>query len=292
VDAERPQQHQTSIPCSAGCFGKSEASTKGKIVLSIGIKELLDSGVHFGHQTKRWNPKMKPFIFDARNGIHIIDLSKTLTQLETACDFLATTVRKGGKVVFVGTKKQAQQCIKETAKECGQFYVVERWLGGTLTNFNTIKSSIKRLKEIEKMDADGSLAHYGKQEQSAIRREAARLQKYFDGIRAMDKIPAAMFVVDIKREHNAVAEARKLKVPIVALVDTNCDPEDATYPIAANDDAIRSVRMIMATVGQVITQAQGEFESKRVRKTPEEVAPAEAPVAAVAPAGAVPQATA
>jgi len=292
VDAERPQQHQTSIPCSAGCFGKSEVSTKGKIVLSIGIKELLDSGVHFGHQTKRWNPKMKPFIFDARNGIHIIDLSKTLTQLETACDFLATTVRKGGKVVFVGTKKQAQQCIKETAKECGQFYVVERWLGGTLTNFNTIKSSIKRLKEIEKMDADGSLAHYGKQEQSAIRREAARLQKYFDGIRAMDKIPAAMFVVDIKREHNAVAEARKLKVPIVALVDTNCDPDLVDYPIAANDDAIRSVRMIMATVGQVITQAQGEFESKRVRKTPEEVAPAEAPVAAVAPAGAVPQATA
>ena len=261
-------------------------------MLSIGIKELLDSGVHFGHQTKRWNPKMKPFIFDARNGIHIIDLSKTLVQMETACDFLGTTVRKGGKVVFVGTKKQAQQCIKETAKECGQFYVVERWLGGTLTNFNTIKSSIKRLKEIEKMDADGSLAHYGKQEQSAIRREAARLQKYFDGIRAMDKIPAAMFVVDIKREHNAVAEARKLKVPIVALVDTNCDPDLVDYPIAANDDAIRSVRMIMATVGQVITQAQGEFESKRVRKTPEEVAPAEAPVAAVAPAGAVPQATA
>ena len=243
-------------------------------MLSIGIKELLDSGVHFGHQTKRWNPKMKPFIFDARNGIHIIDSSKSLAQLETACDFLSTTVRKGGKVVFVGTKKQAQQCIKETAKECGQFYVVERWLGGTLTNFNTIKSSIKRLKEIEKMDADGSLAHYGKQEQSSIRREAARLHKYFDGIRAMDKIPAAMFVVDIKREHNAVAEARKLKIPIVALVDTNCDPDLVDYPIAANDDAIRSVRMIMATVGQVITQAQAEFESKRVRKAPEETAPA------------------
>src|ERR1017187_5555998 len=271
----RPQQHQTLIPCSAGCFGKSEVSTKGRIVLSIGIKELLDSGVHFGHQTKRWNPKMKPFIFDARNGIHIIDLSKSLVQLEAACDFLNTTVRKGGKVVFVGTKKQAQQCIKETAIACGQFYVVERWLGGTLTNFNTIKSSIKRLKDIEKMDADGSLAHYGKQEQSSIRREAARLQKYFDGIRAMDRIPAAMFVVDIKREHNAVAEARKLKVPIVALVDTNCDPDLVTYPIAANDDAIRSVRMIMATVGQVITQAQAEFESKRARKSDaQEAAPA------------------
>ncbi|HEX7619401.1 MAG TPA: 30S ribosomal protein S2 [Verrucomicrobiae bacterium] len=261
-------------------------------MLSIGIKELLDSGVHFGHQTKRWNPKMKPFIFDARNGIHIIDLSKSLAQLETACDFLGATVRRGGKVVFVGTKKQAQQCIKETAKECGQFYVVERWLGGTLTNFNTIKSSIKRLKDIEKMDADGSLAHYGKQEQSSIRREAARLQKYFDGIRAMDKIPAVMFVVDIKREHNAVAEARKLKVPIVALVDTNCDPDLVDYPIAANDDAIRSVRMIMATVGQVITQAQGEFESKRVRKAPEEAAPVEAPAVPATPVETVPQAPA
>jgi small subunit ribosomal protein S2 len=219
VDAERPQQHQTSIPCSAGCFGKSEVSTKGKIVLSIGIKELLDSGVHFGHQTKRWNPKMKPFIFDARNGIHIIDLSKTLTQLETACDFLATTVRKGGKVVFVGTKKQAQQCIKETAKECGQFYVVERWLGGTLTNFNTIKSSIKRLKEIEKMDARrlaGPLRQAG-----TIRhppRGPPACKNILTASARWDKIPAAMFVVDIKREHNAVAEARKLKVPIVALV--------------------------------------------------------------------------
>ena len=235
-------------------------------MLSIGVKELLESGVHFGHQTKRWNPKMKPFIFDARNGIHIIDLSKTLTQLEAACDFLSNTVRKGGKVIFVGTKKQAQQCVKETAVECGQFYVVERWLGGTMTNYATIKTSIKRLKEIEKMDADGTINDYVKQEQAMIHREEARLHKYFDGISAMDKIPAVMFVVDIKREHNAVAEARKLKIPIVALVDTNSDPDQVTYPIAANDDAIRSVRMIMATIGQVITQAQAEFESKRARK--------------------------
>jgi small subunit ribosomal protein S2 len=245
-------------------------------VLSIGVKELLESGVHFGHQTKRWNPKMKPFIFDARNGIHIIDLSKTLTQLEAACDFLSATVRKGGKVLFVGTKKQAQQCVKETAKECGQFFVTERWLGGTMTNFNTIKSSIKRLKEIEKMDADGSINNYVKQEQAMIHREGARLNKYFDGIRAMDKIPATLFVVDIKREHNAVAEARKLKVPIVALVDTNSDPDLVDYPIAANDDAIRSVRMIMATVGQCISQAQAEFESKRSRRPDaQETAPVE-----------------
>lgn len=267
-------------------------------MLSIGIKELLESGVHFGHQTKRWNPKMKPFIFDARNGIHIIDLSKTLAQLEAACDFLSETVRKGGKVVFVGTKKQAQQCVKDTAKECGQFFVTERWLGGTLTNYNTIKTSIKRLKEIEKMDADGTLANYGKQEQAVIRREAGRLQKYFDGIRAMDKIPAAMFVVDIKREHNAIAEARKLKLPIVAVVDTNCDPDLVDFPIAANDDAIRSIRMILATVGQTITLAQAEFESKRSRRAAAEAAasaeaqPAEAAPVAPVPVEAVPQAPA
>jgi small subunit ribosomal protein S2 len=254
---------------------KTQGLNQRKIVLSIGVKELLESGVHFGHQTKRWNPKMKPFIFDARNGIHIIDLSKTLAQLEAACDFLAATVRRGGKVLFVGTKKQAQQCIKETAKECGQFYVTERWLGGTMTNYATIKTSIKRLKEIEKMDADGSINNYVKQEQAMIHRELARLHKYFDGISSMDKHPAALFVVDIKREHNAVAEARKLKIPIVALVDTNSDPDLVTYPIASNDDAIRSVRMIMATVAQVITQAQAEYESKRSRKPDaQEAAPA------------------
>jgi small subunit ribosomal protein S2 len=231
---------------------------------------------------------MKPFIFDARNGIHIIDLSKTLVQLEAACNFLSQTVRKGGKIIFVGTKKQAQQCVKDTAKECGQFFVTERWLGGTLTNYNTIKTSIKRLKEIEKMDADGSINNYVKQEQAVIRREAGRLHKYFDGIRAMDKIPAAMFVVDIKREHNAVAEARKLKVPIIAVVDTNCDPDLVNFPIAANDDAIRSVRTILATIGQTVTLAQAEFESKRSRRAAEEAAATEAPPAAAAPVEAVP----
>src|SRR4029077_7617168 len=156
-------------------------------------------------------------------------------------------------------------------KECGQFYVVERWLGGTMTNFNTVKTSIKRLKEIEKMNEDGSINDYVKQEQAMIHREEARLHKYFDGIRGMDKHPAAMFVVDIKREHNAVAEARKLKVPIIALVDTNCDPDLVDYPIAANDDAIRSVRMVLATIGQIITQASAEFEAKHARRpAPEE----------------------
>jgi len=249
-------------------------------VISIGVKELLDAGVHFGHQTKRWNPKMKPFIFDARNGIHIIDLSKTLNQLDSACNFLAGTVSKGGKALFVGTKKQAQQAVKDTAKECGQFYVTERWLGGTLTNFATIKRSIGRLKHIEKMESDGSINQYVKQEQSVLRREAARLVKFFDGIRSMDKLPGAMFVVDIKREHNAVAEARRLKIPVVAIVDTNCDPDLVQYPVAGNDDAIRSVRMILATIGQALTQAQAEYEAKYARrKTAEQAA---------APSGEVP----
>jgi small subunit ribosomal protein S2 len=253
-------------------------------VISIGVKELLDAGVHFGHQTKRWNPKMRPFIFEARNGIHIIDLTKTIHQLETACDFLASAVRKGGKVLFVGTKKQAQTAIKDTAKESGQFYVTERWLGGTLTNFATIKRSIARLKQIEKMEADGTINNYVKQEQSMIRREAARLMKFFEGIHAMDKLPGAMFVVDIKREHNAVAEARRLKIPVVAMVDTNCDPDLVDYPIAGNDDAIRAVRLILALLGQTVTQAQAEYETKYARrKTAEEAAAAPEATAETAP---------
>ena len=253
-------------------------------MISIGVKELLDAGVHFGHQTKRWNPKMKPFIFEARNGIHIIDLTKTTHQLEAACNFLGSVVSRGNKVLFVGTKKQAQTAIKQTAKESGQFFVTERWLGGTLTNFATIKRSIARLKEIEKMEADGTINNYVKQEQSVIRREAARLMKFFEGIQAMDKLPGAMFVVDIKREHNAVAEARRLKMPVVAMVDTNCDPDLVDYPIASNDDAIRSVRLILALIGQTVMQAQAEYETKYARRKPVEgAAPAVPPAAPEAP---------
>jgi len=184
-------------------------------------------------------------------------------------------------VLFVGTKKQAQQAVKEAAEQCSQFYVTERWLGGTLTNLKTIKRSIGRLKQIEKMEADGSINNYVKQEQSMLRREAARLHKNLDGIRAMESYPPAMFVVDIKREHNAVAEARRLKIPIVAIVDTNCDPDLVDYPIAGNDDAIRSVRLILKVVTDTITQARAEYEAKYARrKTAEEPAPAETIVAA------------
>lgn len=259
-------------------------------MLSIGVKELLEAGVHFGHQTRRWNPKMKPFIFETRNGIHIIDLGKTLAQLETACEFLHKTIGTGGRILFVGTKKQAQQTVNEVAKGAEQFYVTERWLGGTLTNFATVKKSIGRLKEIEKMDADGSIKDYVKQEQAMIHRESARLVKYFDGIRTMEKMPAAMFVVDIKREKNAIAEARRLKIPIVAIVDTNCDPDLVEYPIAANDDAIRSVRMILATVAQVVTNARAEYEAKFARRMNKDDAaePASAGTPAAAPAAPVP----
>jgi len=265
------------------------AFNQRKTVISIGVKELLESGVHFGHQTKRWNPKMKPFIFDARNGIHIIDLSKTASRLEAACDFLAETCRKGGQVLFVGTKKQAQEAVLEAAKSCGQHYVTERWLGGTLTNFNTIKRSIARLKEIEKMEADGSINQYVKQEQSMLRREAARLVKNFDGIRTMDKFPAAMFVVDIKREHNAVAEGRRLKIPIVAIVDTNCDPDLVDYPIAANDDAIRSVRVILSQIVQTVTLARAEYEAKYARRKATEEAAATVPASETPPGEAAPK---
>jgi small subunit ribosomal protein S2 len=265
-------------------------------VINIGVKELLEAGVHFGHQTKRWNPKMKKFIFDARNGIYIIDLSKTLAGLEAACDFLSKTIGKGGRVLFVGTKKQAQEAVKESAKSCGQLYVTERWLGGTLTNLKTIKRSLGRLNQIEKMETDGTINNYVKQEQAALRREAARLFKNLDGIRTMDTLPDALFVVDIKREHNAVAEARRLKIPIVAIVDTNCDPDLVDYPVAGNDDAIRSVRLVLTVIVQTIGQARAEYEAKFGRKKTAEAAatptePAPEPAPSPAPTSSVPVAT-
>jgi small subunit ribosomal protein S2 len=228
---------------------------------------------------------MKRFIFDARHGIHIIDLSKTLEQLETAANFLDQTVMKGGRVLFIGTKKQAQQAVKEAAESCSQPFVVERWLGGTLTNLKTIKRSLNRLKHIEKLESDGGINAYVKQEQSSLRREAARLHKNLDGIRSLDNLPDAAFVVDIKREHNAIAEARRLKIPIVALVDTNCDPDLVDFPIAGNDDAIRSVRMILSVIVQTIARARLEYEAKY---GPKQAEAAEAPAAA-SPAPAEPQ---
>ena len=249
-------------------------------MMTIGIKELLEAGVHFGHQTKRWNPKMKKHIFEARHGIHIIDLSQTAQQLQAACEFLSGLVRGGGNVLFVGTKKQAQEAVKESAKACGQMYVTERWLGGTLTNFKTLKRSLTRMKKLETMFADGSAGKYGKKEQSALGRELERFVKNLDGIRTLDKMPDVMFVVDVKRENNAVAEARKLKIPIVAIVDTNADPDLVDYPIAGNDDALRSVRLLLAGVTEACGTARAEYEAKHSR-TKQTAEPAPEPVPAL-----------
>lgn len=271
------------VPVNAATIGSWQSSMS-----SIGIKELLEAGVHFGHQTRRWNPKMKQFIFEARNGIHVIDLSKTLPQLEAACQFLTQTASKGGNVLFVGTKKQAQEAVKEAATACGQPFVNSRWLGGTLTNLKTLRRSLKRMKEIEKMEQDGSINQYVKQEQSMIRREHARMFKNLDGLRTIDSQPDVMFIVDIKREHNAVAEARRLKIPLVAIVDTNSDPDLVDYPIVGNDDAIRSIRLLLQAVVNAISQGKAEADSRKSRRinAPEEAAaaPAPAPVAEAAPA--------
>jgi small subunit ribosomal protein S2 len=270
-----------------GCVAAAKPS-EAQRTMQVGIKELLEAGVHFGHQTRRWNPKMKRFIFEARNGIHVIDLSKTAVQLEEANRYMAQTAAKGGQILFVGTKKQAQEALRDSAKSCGQPYVVERWLGGTLTNLKTVKRSMKRMKEIERMEADGSINNYVKQEQSMIRREHARLLKNLDGLRAIDALPDVMFVVDVKREHNAVAEARKLKIPIVAIVDTNCDPDLVDYPVPGNDDAIRSVKLILASASAAIAGAKAEYDAKRGRKSAGKDEPAPAPVASAEPAPSAP----
>ena len=225
------------------------------------VKELLDAGVHFGHQTRRWNPKMRQFIFEARNGIHIIDLVQTVSQIETAAQFLTGIVSKGGKVLIVGTKKQAQATIKETAEATGQPYVCERWLGGMMTNLNTIKRSIKRMLELEAMESDGRMSEFVMQEQSMLRRELSRLHIRLNGIRDLSAKPDAIIIIDIKREHNALAEARRLRVPIVAIVDTNTDPTLVEYPIAGNDDAIRSIKVVLSAVTQPMIEARAAYEA-------------------------------
>ena len=241
------------------------------------VKELLDAGVHFGHQTRRWNPKMKEFIFEARNGIHIIDLVQTATQIDAAADFLKGTVAKGGKVLFVGTKKQAQVSIKETAETTGQPYVCERWLGGMMTNLNTIRKSIKRMVELETMESDGRMAEFVKQEQSMLRRELNRLHIRLNGIRDLNSKPDAMFIVDIKREHNALAEARRLRVPVVAIVDTNTDPTLVDYPIAGNDDAIRSIKAVLGAVTQPMIEARAAYDATSEKLKTEAAKKEEAP---------------
>ena len=223
----------------------------------ISKNQLLEAGVHFGHNTRRWNPKMKEYIFGERNGIYIIDLDKTVAKIEEAYKELFNIVQNNGTVLFVGTRKQTQDVIKEEAQRCNQYYVDQRWLGGTLTNYKTIRKSIARLYEIEKMEEDGIFEVLPKKEVILIKKEKERLDKYFGGIKEMKGLPQAMFVVDPKSEHNAVAEAHRLNIPVFALVDTNCDPEEVDYVIPANDDAIRSVKLVVATMANAVVEAQG-----------------------------------
>src|SRR5271165_3427179 len=222
------------------------------------MTELLEAGVHFGHQTKRWNPKMKPFIFEQRNSIYIINLSETVKQLQTATDFLANVARQNGKVLFIGCKKQAQEAIKEAAIACGQFYVNQRWLGGTLTNLQTIRKSVGRLKYIEEIEKDPNYSKMGKQELAALRREGEKLRRNLEGIRDMQKLPDAIIIIDTTREAIAVAEAQRLNIPTVAVVDTNADPSLVSYPIAGNDDAIRAIRILLQKLVTAIAAGGGE----------------------------------
>ncbi len=219
------------------------------------MTELLEAGVHFGHQTKRWNPKMKPFIFEKRNAIYIINLGETVKQLQGATEFVANVAAKGGKILFVGTKKQAQEAIKEAAEACGQFYVNQRWLGGTLTNLTTIRKSIARMKYIEDLEKQPEYSKMGNQEISAIKRQGEKLRKNLEGIRNMEKLPDAMVIIDTPREEIAVAEGRRLNIPVVAIVDTNANPDLIDYPIAGNDDAIRAIRIVLQKIVDAIVGA-------------------------------------
>ncbi|MDD5200635.1 MAG: 30S ribosomal protein S2 [Terrimicrobiaceae bacterium] len=222
------------------------------------MTELLEAGVHYGHQTKRWNPKMKDFIFEEKNSIYIIDLGKTVEQLDGATTYLHDLVKGGGKVLFVGCKKQAQEAVREAATASGQFFVNQRWLGGTLTNLTTIRKSVRRLREIEEIEKAPGNNGYGKKELAALRREAQRMRKNLEGVLEMDKLPDALVIIDTNREEIAVAEANRLGVPIVAIVDTNCDPDRVSYPIAGNDDAIRSIRVILQKLVDAIMSARDQ----------------------------------
>jgi len=226
-------------------------------VEGVTMKSLLEAGVHFGHQKRRWNPKMKKYIFVERSGIYIIDLQKTLEALENACKKVKQVVESGKMVLFVGTKKQAKDVIKEEAKRCEMPYVIERWLGGMLTNYKTIRNNVKRLQDLEAMEADGRLAALSKKEATMLMKQKAKLEKVLDGIRDMDALPGLVFVVDTRKERIAVAEADRLRIPIVGVVDTNCDPDPISYPIPGNDDAIRSIRLFARAISNSVIEARG-----------------------------------
>jgi small subunit ribosomal protein S2 len=254
-------------------------------VFDVTMKELLEAGVHFGHQTRRWNPKMKPYIFGKRNGIYIIDLQKTVRLFQEAAQFVHDLGVAGKRILFVGTKRQAQEAVAQEARRCGEFYVTHRWLGGTLTNFVTIRNSIQRLKEIEAKLADEDSVGMTKKERLRFDREREKMARNLDGIREMQSLPDAMFVVDPKKEAIAVAEANKLGIPVVAVVDTNCDPELIDYIIPGNDDAIRAIRLFTSRVADAFLAGAGELEQEMVDQgEPGEEQPTPPPAAETAPA--------
>jgi small subunit ribosomal protein S2 len=231
---------------------------------AIAMKDLLEAGVHFGHQTKRWNPKMKPYIFGERNGIYILDLGRTAKLYRDAADFVSNTAAQGGTVLFVGTKRQAQDAIAEEAQRCGMFFVNQRWLGGLLTNFTTIQRSLARLRELEAMATDGRQEMLSKKEVARLEKERRKLAKNLDGIRGMSRLPDAVFVVDTRHEQIAVDEARKLKIPVIGVVDTNCDPDEVDYVIPGNDDALRSIRLFAAGIADAVVNGRGMADAAAV----------------------------
>ncbi len=233
---------------------------------SVTLKELLEAGAHFGHQTQRWNPKMKRFILCPRNGIHVIDLNKTIASLDKFVEKVKSVTSKGGKVLFVGTKKQVKSYIKEEAERCGMPYVTERWLGGMLTNFKTIKESVKKLEKIEKMEANGQIEALTKKEAIIMQRDKTKLLAVLGGIRDIKKAPDLVFVVDTLREHLAVAEANRLNIPVAAIADTNSDPDELTYPIPGNDDAIKSVKVITEKISEAIIEATKDLKVKEMKE--------------------------
>jgi small subunit ribosomal protein S2 len=243
----------------------------------VSMKELLEAGVHFGHQTKRWNPKMKPFIFGARNGIYIIDLQKTVKMFKTAYDFLVETAGTGKSVLFVGTKKQAKESIYEEANRCEMFYIHNRWLGGMLTNFQTIRKSIERLNYLNTIHNDGSINLFPKKERMKLAKEREKLDGNLGGIRTMDRLPGAIFIIDPKNEEIAVHEGRRLKIPIVAVVDTNCDPDEIDYPIPGNDDAIRAIRLLTSRMANACIEGRQKWteqmQAEDDKTMPEEAKP-------------------
>jgi small subunit ribosomal protein S2 len=245
---------------------------KGGIMPAVSMKQLLEAGVHFGHQTPRWNPLMKPYIFGARNGIHIIDLQKTEKLFDMACEFIKKAAAEGGKVLMVGTKKQAQDAIEEEAQRCNAFYVNHRWLGGTLTNFATIRKSIEKLKWLESIIDNGTIENYPKKEQISMKRHKMKLDRSLSGIKSMELLPTVLFIVDPSREYISVREARRLGIPIVAIVDTNCDPSLIDYVIPGNDDAIRAIRLFTSKIADSITEGTALYDEKLQGMAPEEKA--------------------